>query len=196
MEILYHMTVLYIIARMKIAFVGQPAVGKDAVSEYVAKEFGLAHISSGDIVRKYVTDNNLGSLERKNLQIIANQLRAERGGGCLIDMALEKNPDNVIISGLRAVDEVKTFKKHGGIVISVTAPIEQRYFFAKMRGRIDDTVSFEDFKKIEDEERAGAGHTTQNVDQVVAMADIEIVNDGTLEQLFEKGKKVVEGLKS
>lgn len=179
---------------MKLAFVGHPAVGKDAVANYVEQTYGLKHVSSGDIIRAYVTENNLGDLSRENLGIQGNILRKEKGGDILVKIALEKNPNDLILSGLRTVDEVETFKKAGGKIVAVTAPLEKRFEWAKTRGRIDDNTSFEDFKKIEDKERANAERTSQNVEQVIAMRDMEIVNDGTLEDLFKKVDQI-EGLR-
>jgi dephospho-CoA kinase len=179
---------------MKIAFVGPAAVGKDAVSNYIANKFNLTHISSGDIVRNYVKENNLGELDRKNLQTVANKLRNEQGGDILVRIALEKNPKDVIVSGLRAIDEIDTFEKLGGRVIAITAPLEKRYELAKLRGRIGDDISFEKFKKIEDEEYTSQDKNGQNISEVVSMADIEVSNDGTLQELFDKCEKIVKNL--
>lgn len=181
---------------MKLAFVGQPAVGKDAVANYIEQKYKLTHISSGDLVRDYVKKNNLGGLDRKNLQKVANELRTKNGGDFLVKVALEKNRDDIIISGLRAIDEVSTFKAMGGKIIVITAPINKRYEWAKMRRRIGDDVSFNDFKKIEEIEKVNIDRNGQNVDQVVSMADIEIVNDGTLEELFRKCDEVVNQIKN
>ena len=176
---------------MKIAFVGPIAVGKDAVSNYIEQKYKLTHISSGDTLRNYVLENNLGSLDRKNLQINANKLREERGGDILIKIIFEKVTDNIIVSGLRAIEEVETFKKLGGIVIAITAPIEQRYKLAQIRGRIDDHISFEEFKRIEDQENTNDSHKAQNLSKVIAMADFEVINDSSLEELFKKCDKTI-----
>ncbi len=179
---------------MKLAFVGPPAVGKDAVSDYIEKKYNLTHISSGDIVRDYVRNNNLGSLDRPNLHIVANKLRSERGGDILVRIALEKTKDNLILSGLRAIDEVMTFKKLGGTVIVITAPLQNRYAFAKTRGRIGDDISMEEFERIEKLEQESMDKNSQNVTKVMEMADISIVNDGTLEDLYRKCDEVIQDL--
>lgn len=171
---------------MKIAFVGPAAVGKDVASEYIAKKFNLAHIPTGDIVRDYVTKNNLGTLDRANVRIIAKKMRDEQGGDILVKIALEKNPDNVVLSGLRAVDEIHTLKSVGGKIIALNAPMEKRYEWAKIRGRIGDHISFEDFKAIEEKEYADKDKNSQNVAPVMALADFEIMNDSDLESLFKK----------
>lgn len=181
---------------MKIAFVGPPAVGKDVVSEYLSRKYSIKHISSGDIIRKYILKNKLGKLDRKNLQITGNKLRKEFGGDVLVKMAIEESgisgDNSLILSGLRAIDEVETFKNLGGKVIAIIAPIEQRYSLAKKRGRIDENISFEEFKKIEDEENLGQDRESQNVSKVISMADMTVVNDGTLEELYEKCERVYE----
>jgi dephospho-CoA kinase len=171
---------------MKLAFVGPPAVGKDAASNYIEEKYKMVHISSGDIIRRYVTENNLGGLDRKNLQIVANKLRSEKGGDVLIRIAMENHKDDIILSGLRAIDEVESFKKFGGLVIAIDAPLQKRYGMAKLRGRIDDDSTIEDFIKLEDEERMSTDRNGQNVDAVVSMADIKITNDGDLNDLFKK----------
>ena len=171
---------------MKIAFVGPAAVGKDAASNYVAKKFNLTHISSGDLVREHITKNNLGTLDRPNLRVIAKKLRDENGGDVLVRIALEKTPDNIILSGLRTVDEVNTFKKMGGKIVALDAPKEKRYEWAKSRGRIGDDVSFESFELMEKKESVDKDRNSQNVVPVMALADIEISNDGEIDDLFRK----------
>lgn len=179
---------------MKLAFVGHPVGGKDTAAEYVAKKFSLHHISSGDLVRDYITKNNLGGLDRPNVHKYAIELRNKFGGDYLVRVAFEKTKENLIVSGLRAIDEVETFKKLGGVVIAVVAPMERRYEFSKKRGRIGDDVTFEDFKKIEEEENESKDRNGQNVKKAIEMANIVIENDGTLEDLFLKCEKVVREL--
>jgi len=171
---------------MKLAFVGPPAVGKDAASNYIEEKYKMVHISSGDIIRRYVTENNLGDLDRKNLQTVATKLRTEKGGDILIRIAMENHNDNIILSGLRAIDEVESFKKFGGFVVAIDAPLEKRYGMAKLRGRIGDNASLDDFIRLEEEERVSTDRNGQNVDAVVSMADIKITNDGDLNDLFKK----------
>ncbi len=176
---------------MKIAFVGPPAVGKDVVSDFIAKKYSLTHISSGDLVREYVIKNNLGDLSRENLGLVANQMRKEFGADILVKTAIERAPDNLVLTGLRAIDEVEAFKNLGGKVISITAPIRKRFELALARMRIDDNVPFDEFKKIEEREFKNMDRNSQNVQKVLEMADYEIVNDGTLNDLFEKSLNVI-----
>lgn len=181
---------------MKIAFVGLPAVGKDVVSDYIAKKYSLKHISSGDIVRDYVKTNNLGGLERENLRIVANKMRSKFGGDILVKIAFEKSADNIVLSGLRSIEEINTFKKFGGKVISINAPLKTRYELAKIRRRIDDNISFKEFKKNEGKEYSNLDINSQNIYKVIQMADDKIINDGSLQELLIKSEKIVNNYKS
>ncbi len=184
------------ILNMKIAFVGPPAVGKDAVSDYIAQKFSLRHISSGNIVRNYTKENNLGSFDRDNLRVVANKMRTEFGGDILVQIALQECPDDLVLSGLRSIDEVTTFKKNGGRIICITAPLAKRYELAKIRGRIGDNVSFEEFRLSEEKEYLNPDKNTQNVKQDIEMADTVIVNDSGLEELFNKTYKIIADIKA
>jgi dephospho-CoA kinase len=177
---------------MRLAFVGHAAVGKDTLADYVSKKLVLTSVSSGDLVRKYIIDNNLGTLERENIRKVVNELRAERGGDYLVKEIMNTHATGMIITGLRAVDEVKTFKKLGGIIIAVTASAERRFALAKMRNRIDDTVTFEAWKKAEEGDDHHTDPAKGNVSAVIAVADFVIENIGTLDELFKDCDEVIE----
>ena len=91
--------------------------------------------------------------------------------------------------------EAESIKKHGGILIAVTAPRALRYERAKARGRIGDDVSFEQFSAIEEKEANGKDPSAHNVDGVIAMADYSIENTGTLPDLYKKTEELLVNLK-
>lgn len=187
-----------------LGLVGFGSVGKDTVARYLVEKYGYVHISSGDLIRKYVQDNNLGSLTRENLQKIANQLREQNGADYLTVLALEKFNEllktgskvfpGLIISGLRAIPEVTRLKEEGGKVVAVIAPVETRYEWAKKRAGVADQVSFDQFKEIEENEVKNNSETQQNVQAVLALADATIVNNGSRKDLYEAVDKVVLGI--
>jgi dephospho-CoA kinase len=181
---------------MKIAFVGHAAVGKDTLSDYTALKLNIPHISCGDLVRDYVLKNNKGSLERENLINAGNELRAKFGGDYLVKVALEKNHDNVVISGIRTIDEVSTFKKNGGIVVVVTAPDRRRYELGLIRNRIDDSVTFEEWMHKQEGDLHNTKTYKQNVGAVIAHADYSIENSGTLDDLYKKCDELLAKIKS
>lgn len=182
---------------IKIGLVGFGSVGKDTVARYLSDKYGFAHVSSGDLIREYVRKNNLGALNRSNLQIIGNDLRKKYGADYLTMHALEvfkhkvPHSSRVVISGLRALPEVNRLKSEGGVVIAVTAPLERRYSWAVRRGSATDHVTLEEFKSIEDREAENANEVNQNIKAVLAAADMTIVNSGSRDQLFDEVDRIV-----
>ncbi len=51
---------------MKILIMGPPGAGKGTIAEMLQKEFGVIHLSSGDILRDAVKENNPLGLEAKS----------------------------------------------------------------------------------------------------------------------------------
>jgi dephospho-CoA kinase len=176
---------------MKIAFVGHAAVGKDTLSDYTALKLGLVNISSGNLIRDYVRLHNLGSMDRENLINVGNNLRHEHGGDYLVRLAFEKQKDNVIISGLRTIDEVTTFKNNGGIIIAVTAGDQKRYKLAQIRKRIGDEMAFAEWHAVEMKEYSSTDNKMQNLEGVIALADFQIENTGSLGELYQKCDRVL-----
>ncbi len=176
---------------MKLAFVGNAAVGKDTLAEYASRKLNLTNVSSGDLVREYIKENELGTIERENVRKVANQLRTAHGSDYLVRLACEKYLDNLIISGLRAMGEVETFKSLGGTVIAVTAPAERRFELAKSRNRIDDMVTFEEWKHAEEGDDNNTDKGKGNITAVIELADHVIENLGSLGELFDKFDEVI-----
>lgn len=164
-----------------IGVVGTFASGKDTVAAYLANR-GYNHVSSGDVLRRYIVDNNLGSLERDNLRLVANKTRAEKGADFFVRDAVEKWPRPLVVSGLRSSGEVEAIKREKGVIIAVDAPVTRRYNWAKARQRIDDNITEEKFKDQELAEESDKPTDCQ-ISVVMSMADFNISNDGSLEQL-------------
>jgi dephospho-CoA kinase len=170
---------------MIIGVCGTLASGKDTVADYVAST-GYTHVSTGDLIRSYIKDNDLGEIDRDNLRKVGNKLRAEKGAGYLVELAVKQHPDKLVVSGLRTIGEVDALFKAGGHLIGVDAPIERRYEWAKYRERIGDEVSFEYFREQELIENSHTSNHEQRINDVMSMANIVISNDGTMVELEAK----------
>lgn len=164
-----------------LAIVGRQGSGKDTVASYLVHKYSFAHISSGDVLRKYVRDNNLGKTDRDNLQHIVTELRASRGNDILIKSILDDPPSQrLIISGLRHPDEVKLIRKHHGRVLAVVADPDIRYKRSVKRQREGDEIEFDEFKRLEEREKEGK---IWRVDDIIAQADMVVQNGGRLDDL-------------
>ncbi len=177
--------------RTLIGLVGFGSVGKDTVSRYLVDKFGFTHVSSGDLIRAYMTENKLGEQTRDALQKVINELREKNGGDYLVRIALENASPRLVISGLRAIPEVERIKKEGGLIIAVTAPVETRYQWALSRKRATDKITFEEFKAIEVKEMENQNLAAQNIKAVMAMADFTINNSGSRDQLFAEINRIM-----
>ncbi len=171
-----------------IAFTGLPGSGKsEAVN--VAKEMGIKVVRMGDEIRKEARKMGL-ELNDKNLGKIADEMRREHGMDIWARRCLpEIKNDMVIIDGIRNIEEVELFRQHikNFILIAIHASPNTRYERMMKRGREDDSLSEEDLKERDERElRWGIGN-------VVAMADIVVANEGSLDEFRKKIKKILEG---
>ena len=167
-----------------IGLVGEPSGGKDAAAMYLVEKYDFVHVSTGDLVRDYIRDNNLGNLSRKNLNRVATKLREQFGPDYLATTAMQNTKVNrVVISGLRTVAEVHSLQLNKAVILCVNANIKTRYKRAKLRGRIGEHIDFDTFKRIQKSEEKAQSPDEPNVDAVISIADESIQNDGTLDQL-------------
>ena len=164
---------------------GTFASGKDTVAEFLVKDFGFTHVSTGDMVRKVALEQ-YGSIERPVLAKTATELRYENGAGALVTEALkEQRP--LVITGIRSLGEAKALKEAGGTLLFVDAPVEVRYERVKSRSRDNETaLTLEEFKANEEKELyAGPNDEDFNIRGIGEMADITVQNVLPLDEYIE-----------
>ncbi len=169
-----------------IGVTGHPASGKDTIADYLASQ-GFFKISGGDILREEMQKLGI-PIDRSHIHEFVNEMRKERGNGYLAEEMIKKIKGNAVVSGIRNSEEIRIFREKFGNafkLIAVQTPIEARYVRAKERGRIGDAISFERFKTEEEKEKA-AESGSHEVDNVMALADVIMNNDGSKEDLFQK----------
>ncbi len=180
-----------------IGIAGYFGAGKDKFAEMLKAQFEkqgkkVAMVSSGDLIRQYVRDHNLGDpADRNVLRKTVDDVGAEHGYTYWLEQSIkqaaEAGTDILLYPGLRQAVEADYIHARGDVILAIDAPAEVRYQRAQARGRAGDDVNFETFKATEEAERAG---TAQQIEAVINAADTTIVNDGMLEQL-EKVAKVI-----
>ena len=161
---------------------GTFASGKDTVAEFLVRDFGYTHVSTGDMVRKVATEK-YGSIERPILVKTATELRYAHGAGALVTEAL-KEPRPFVITGIRSLGEAKALKAAGGTLLFVDAPIEVRYERVKSRARDNETqLTLDEFRANEEKELyAGPNDEDFNIRGIGEMADVHIENTLPLDQ--------------
>jgi dephospho-CoA kinase len=119
------------------------------------------------------------------------QLRAEEGSEVLARRCLPKikaiNSNIVVIDGIRSLDEVAEYKKEypNLRIIAVHASPNTRYERLIKRNRSDDPKDWKTFVERDQRELSvGLGN-------VIAMADIMVVNEGTLKAFKQKLRQLL-----
>src|SRR3989338_3003892 len=170
---------------MIIGVTGTFAAGKDTISEYLQQK-GFFHFSLSDAIRDECDKRGLPK-DRDTLIKLGNELRSTFGNDILARRAVESaGSQNSVFTSIRNPDEAKFLKTQKGFVlINVDAPIEIRYQRIVDRKRESDMVDFETFKAQEELETNGTG-SQQNLAGVAALADHQIQNDRTKDDLAKK----------
>ena len=175
---------------MIIAITGTNCSGKETVANYLVKK-GYEHFSLSDIIREELTKKGVNH-SRKNLFNMGNELRRKFGNNILALRALKriKNP-NTVISSIRHPSEIAELKKQKNIfLIAIDAPIELRFARSLKRAKPGEEKTFEAFKNQElDESTERKGF--QQLRKCIRMADVLIINDKTIDNLYKKVDEII-----
>ncbi len=161
--------------RTFICVTGMPGAGKSVIAKYIAKELGVKLYTMGDAVRRAAKKAGVGS-DAKSMMEFAKNLRRKYGSAVVARLILEELKENsselLIIDGIRNIDEVAEFRKHGSVVlVAVHASPRERFRRLKLRGRPDDPSTWEEFVERDMRElELGIGN-------VIALADVMVVNE-------------------
>lgn len=161
-----------------IAFTGLPGSGKsEAVA--IAERQGWTVIRIGDAVRAEAKRRDMRPTD-EHLGRIADERRRQEGMDVWARRSLPDEPgDTIVVDGIRNIEEVAFFRQELAdfLLVAIHASPDTRYRRLQQRGRSDDSLSREALKK-RDERELGWG-----LGSVVAMADMVVVNEGSLDEL-------------
>jgi len=170
-----------------IGLAGTFAGGKDTLAQYLVREFGYTHVSTGDMVRE-IARQKYGSIERPILAKTADELRHEKGAGVLVQEAIARHAetDKLIVSGIRSLGEVKTLRDHHGVLVFVDADPKIRYERMISRQRDSETkLIFAEFLANEQKElHSGDSDADFNIAKIRDTADIILDNSSSENELF------------
>ncbi len=173
-----------------ICVTGMPAAGKEEFQKVAAEE-GYRIVRMGDVVREEarrrglpITDAAVGGMAHEERQTYGSAVWAVR-------TIPHVRADRVCIDGLRSPAELAAFRKafgHGLVVFAVVASPETRWKRVERRHRADDATTWEEFLRRDARER-GWG-----LQEVIAAADVTIVNEGTLDAFYADVRRALRGL--
>lgn len=204
-----------------IGFVGLPGSGKGEASK-IARQMGLMVLVMGDVIRQEAARQGLKPTDQ-NLGCIGNALRAAEGPDAvakrIFEMALATGKDLVVVDGLRSREEADFFAAHADefYLVEVCAPAEARLKWLAARGRPDDPgrcPEDADLKDTNADLKIVSSCKEPNLQAAAALeqrecrelgwgmcdamkiADMKLRNDGSLEELREDVRRLLDLLQT
>lgn len=177
-----------------VAFTGMPCSGKSEAVR-IAKEKGIQVIRMGDMIWAETKNQGL-ELNDKNVGEVANSMRDRYGKDVWARRTVDtiktlNKSNNIVVDGIRNVEEIIFFKKElssNFVVIAIDAPDELRKKRALSRGRKDDS---NDIKTIEERDKR---ELRWGIGEVIALADIVISNEGSIDEFRKRVKEFLQKL--
>lgn len=180
-----------------IGLTGTIGAGKGVVKDFLLRNYNCYHVTLSDVIRGELERKHPG-FNRKNLQDMGNEMRKNYGVYILAKMAVDYLPrdkEMIIIDGIRNPGEVKFLRNEFGVnftLFAIDAPKEMRFENLKKRGDPKDPQTFEEFNELDARDQGeGEPEWGQRVGDCVSMADHKIINDGTIEQLYQKVRDII-----
>ena len=169
---------------MIIGLTGKNASGKGEAAEYLKKK-SFTYYSLSDEIRLELKKQGLPET-RQNLIVTGNRIRENEGPSALAKRIKEKISDKSIIDSIRNPKEVEELRSLPEFrLIAVDAPVDIRFKRAMARGRNENALTLEDFKKMEEKENSN-DPKAQQLNSTIQLADINITNNGSVKELHEK----------
>ncbi|MDR0778375.1 MAG: flagellar hook-basal body complex protein FliE [Methanomassiliicoccaceae archaeon] len=168
---------------------GMPGTGKEEFLN-VASDMGIRFIRMGDVVRETYQFRDAACKEM-SVGEFAEYERKKHGYDIWAKRSLERtNGDVFLVDGCRSIDEVNAFRSLTDDVtlVAIHSTPETRYRRLVKRNRDDAPATLEEFIK-RDEREMGWG-----IAKTIALADVMVPNDTTLEDFHAASKNVLERL--
>ncbi|MCX6808978.1 MAG: dephospho-CoA kinase [Candidatus Berkelbacteria bacterium] len=182
---------------MIIGIVGSIASGKDTVADYLVKK-GFRNFSHSDALRKIMRKEGIETTIQ-NMTEFGNNLRAEQGYGFLAKQILTEigEGEDAVVTSIRQVGEIEYYRDNRAdfYLLKLDAPKEVRLQRLLQRNRAGDIKSMAELDEIEAKQADGK-NGAMNMNRCYELADSEIVNDGSFEDLYKKVDQLVEKLKN
>ena len=177
--------------RKIVAVLGLPGSGKTEVINYLLKKLNWPKVYFGEVTFDELKKRGL-AINEANERKIREELRSKHGQDYYAKKVIEKIPSgNILVESLYSWVEYLEFKKKFGdnfVAVAVYTPPKIRY--ARLANRsVRPLTSVEarsrDYAQIENLFQAGP----------IAMADYILINEGSLNDLYQQIDKIIKGIK-
>jgi len=175
-----------------IIITGMPGAGKSEVAN-TFHNAGFPLIIMGDVIREETRNRGLEE-NPENTKKVMLELRELHGPGAIatrcIDGLCNQESDTIVIEGCRSIAEIDVFDDYAEEVrvVCVHASPKIRYSRLQERNREDAPSTWEIFRERDIREiSVGLGG-------VIALSDIMLINEGTIDKIRNTSKELVEKL--
>lgn len=171
---------------MIIGLTGANASGKGEAAGYL-KSKGFEYYSLSDILREEAGRRGIEP-SRENLIKLGNELREKNGPAILAALAVKRinNKNDYVIDSIRNPFEIEALRKLKNFkLIGIDAHVETRFKRVVTRNRPGDPKTLEEFIEKEKKENVPSS-TNQQLKNCLKMADISVMNDSMVEELYKK----------
>jgi len=181
--------------KLVVGLTGTMGSGKEMTKEILKKNFSCYYVTLSTVIRGELEKRKI-SFNRTTLQDMGDQMRKQYGTHILALLAIEYLPrdkEMIVIDGIRNLGEAEYLKKKFGkgfVLVAIDAPQNVRWERIQKRGEKTDPKTFEEFLEAEKRDLGeGQPDYGQKVGACMKIADITIVNDGSLQDFEDKIKQ-------
>ena len=178
-----------------IGITGRNCAGKDTVAA-ILERHGFERYSLSDVLRAELRKRG-EEITRPTLIALGNELRTAEGPATLAIRVQDMiQTERCALVSVRNPMEVERLREIPGFEFwAVDAPVEVRFARETSRGRESLPASLEEFVELEARENT-SDPNAQQLDATYNLADWEIQNDGTLEELEARVMGRIEALEA
>ncbi len=181
---------------MIIGITGPIASGKSVLAEMLVAN-GFTRLTLSEEVREEA--RKIGApIERVSLQNLGNEMRLKHGKGYWAKRLIAKieADKHYVIEGIRNPGEIEELIKFRNFVlVGIIAPIEDRLQWIIARNKDSDPKTIEGVRAIDARDRGfGEGECGQQVESCLALANVCISNNTSLDDLRLKAVQILEDI--
>lgn len=170
---------------------GEICAGKGATVKYIAEKYGAESFRFSTMLRDLLNRLYI-PVSRENMQLISTAMRQAFGENIMAKAIAEdvKNGKNniIVIDGVRRLADIEYLKKINCFkLVRIIADPEIRYkrLISRKENQGDETKTYEEFLADHKKE------ADAQVPIVMAEADLEIDNNGSLENLYKQIDQII-----
>ncbi|MDD4333228.1 MAG: hypothetical protein PHT51_03890 [Patescibacteria group bacterium] len=177
--------------KLIIGLVGQIACGKGAIAKYAQEKYKASSYRFSTILRDAMDILCIGK-SRKNINDFSEFIRKRYGedtfAKVIYKQVVEDNNKIIIVDGIRRLMDIKYLKKLPEFkLVKVTADINIR--LERLRSRNENIG--DDKRTLKSLMADQSREADAQIPQVMKQADLEIVNEGTFQDLQDATDKII-----